>query len=65
MPETKKSRLTLYICIGIVAAVGIALLFPHFAMKLHAGGEGFSKTPENDGRSTGDGERHEWNYRPR
>ena len=41
MPETKKSRLTLYICIGIVAAVGIALLFPHFAMKLHAGGEVF------------------------
>ena len=41
MPEAKKSRLTLYICIGIVAAVGIALLFPRFAMKLHVGGEVF------------------------
>ena len=41
MPEAKKSHLTLYICIGIVAAVGIALLFPRFAMRLHAGGEVF------------------------
>ncbi len=37
----RKSWLTLHICIGIVAAVGIALLFPRFAMKLHAGGEVF------------------------
>ena len=41
MPDENKSHLTLYICIGIVAAVGIALLYPHFSMKLHVGGEVF------------------------
>lgn len=37
----KKSHLTLYICIAIVAAVGLALTFPNFAMKFHIGGEIF------------------------
>jgi cytochrome b subunit of formate dehydrogenase len=37
----KKSHLTLYICIAIVAAVGLALFSPTFAMKFHIGGEIF------------------------
>ncbi|MDP6468317.1 MAG: cation:dicarboxylase symporter family transporter, partial [Pirellulaceae bacterium] len=37
----KKSHLTLYICIAIVAAIGLALGAPHFAMKFHIGGEIF------------------------
>lgn len=41
MPDENKSHLTLYICIGIVAAVVMALLFPHFSMKFHVGGEIF------------------------
>ena len=41
MPDGNKGHLTLYICIGIVAAIGIALLSPHFSMKLHVGGEVF------------------------
>lgn len=34
-------RLTLWICISIVAAIAAALLVPHLAMKLHLGGEIF------------------------
>ena len=41
MPDEKKSRLTLYICIGIIAAGITAFAAPHFAMKLHVGGEIF------------------------
>ncbi|MCZ6688999.1 MAG: dicarboxylate/amino acid:cation symporter [Planctomycetota bacterium] len=41
MAEKKKSHLTLYIGAAIVLAVAVALLFPHFAMKLHIGGEIF------------------------
>jgi Na+/H+-dicarboxylate symporter len=37
----KKSHLTLWIVISIVAAIVLALLAPHFAMKLHVGGEVF------------------------
>jgi Na+/H+-dicarboxylate symporter len=37
----EKNRLTLYIGVSIVAAVVIALVSPHFAMKLHVGGEVF------------------------
>jgi Na+/H+-dicarboxylate symporter len=37
----KKNRLTLYIGFSIVAAVVVALVFPHFAAKLHDGGEIF------------------------
>ena len=37
----KKSHLTLYIVLSIVAAVALALVFPHFAEKLHVGGEIF------------------------
>ena len=36
-----KSRLTLYICGAIVLAVLVALLLPHFAVKLEVGGEIF------------------------
>lgn len=36
-----QSHLTLYICAGIVAAIFMALLFPHFAVKFHVGGEIF------------------------
>jgi Na+/H+-dicarboxylate symporter len=41
MAEKKKSQLTLWICISIIAAVVVALLFPHLAMKFHIGGEVF------------------------
>ena len=37
----KKSHLTLYICIAIVAAVGLALVAPKFAMNFEIGGEIF------------------------
>ena len=37
----KKSHLTLWICSAIVVAIGVALILPHFAMKLHVGGEVF------------------------
>jgi solute carrier family 1 (high affinity glutamate transporter) protein 1 len=37
----RKSHLTLWIVISIVAALVLALLAPHFAMKLHVGGEVF------------------------
>jgi Na+/H+-dicarboxylate symporter len=37
----KKSHLTIYICIAIVAAVVLALVRPEFAMKFHIGGEIF------------------------
>ena len=36
-----QSHLTLYICAGIVAAIFMALLFPHLAVKFHVGGEIF------------------------
>lgn len=39
-PE-KKSHLTLYICIAIVAAIVVALRFPHFAENFEVGGEIF------------------------
>ena len=41
MPDEKKSHLTLYICIGIVAAGVTAFAAPLFAMKPHVGGEIF------------------------
>ncbi len=41
MAEGKKSRLTLYIGVSIVAAVLVALVFPHFAVNLQIGGEIF------------------------
>ena len=41
MVEGEKSRLTLYICAAIVAAIVAALAFPHLSIKLHAGGEIF------------------------
>ena len=41
MPGAQKSRLTLYIGGSIVAAVVVALVFPHFAVKLQIGGEIF------------------------
>ncbi len=41
MKEEKKSHLTLYICISIVAAIVVALIFPRFAMRFHVGGEIF------------------------
>ena len=34
-----KSHLTLWILLSIVAAIGVALLFPHFASRLKLGGE--------------------------
>ena len=37
----KKSHLTLWICGAIFLAVAFALLFPHFSMRLHIGGEIF------------------------
>ena len=37
----KKSHLTTYIVVAIVAAIVVALVFPHFATKLHVGGEIF------------------------
>ena len=37
----KKSHLTLYIVVAIVAAVIVSLLFPNFAKSLHVGGEVF------------------------
>lgn len=37
----KKDRLTLYIFLGIVFAIGCALAFPHFSAKLEMGGEIF------------------------
>ena len=37
----KKSHLTLWICCAIVAAIVVALILPHYAMKLHVGGEVF------------------------
>ena len=39
--KQEQSHLTLYICAGIVAAIFMALLFPHFAVKFHVGGEIF------------------------
>lgn len=39
--DAKKSHLTLYIFIAIVAAIFTALQFPNFAMSLHTGGEIF------------------------
>ncbi len=36
-----KNRLTLYIAVSIVAAIGVALLFPNAATRLHVGGEIF------------------------
>ena len=50
----KKSHLTLYICIAIVAAVGLALLAPHFAMKFHIG----LTRSHDDGRAFGGDQRH-------
>ena len=41
MVEGEKSRLTLYICAAIVAAIVAAVAFPHLSIKLHAGGEIF------------------------
>ena len=41
MAEGEKSRLTLYICTAIVAAIVAAVAFPHLSMKLHVGGEIF------------------------
>ena len=39
--KPKHGRLTLWICIAIAAAIAAALLVPHWAMKLHLGGEIF------------------------
>ena len=39
--KQEQSHLTLYICAGIVAAIFMALLFPHFAVKFPVGGEIF------------------------
>jgi Na+/H+-dicarboxylate symporter len=41
MSEPGKSRLTLYIFLGIVLAVGLALIKPEFAMRFEFGGEIF------------------------
>ncbi len=41
MTEGKKSRLTLYIGVSIIAALLVALVFPHFAVNLQIGGEIF------------------------
>ena len=41
MAKAKQSHLTLYIVIGIVAAVVLALLAPHSAMKFKIGGDIF------------------------
>ena len=41
MNQEQKSHLTLYIFISIVIAIGMALIFPLFAMKFHVGGEVF------------------------
>ena len=46
MAAGEKSRLTLYIGVSIVAAVVIALVAPHFAVKLHVGGEIFLRLLE-------------------
>jgi Na+/H+-dicarboxylate symporter len=43
MPEQQKSYLTLWIGGAIIAAVLVGLLLPHFAVKLHIGGEIFLK----------------------
>lgn len=40
-PAGKKSHLTSYIVTSIIAAIAVALVFPHFAMSLHVGGEVF------------------------
>ena len=40
-PAKKKSHLTIYIVVSIVAAIVVALVAPHFAAKLHIGGEIF------------------------
>lgn len=43
-PEKKNpsgGHLTLYICVSIVLAIVVALVFPGFAMKFHVGGEVF------------------------
>jgi Na+/H+-dicarboxylate symporter len=39
--DTKKSHLTFYIIGAIIAAVAVALSFPHFAAQLQVGGEIF------------------------
>jgi Na+/H+-dicarboxylate symporter len=41
MADGQKSHLTLYLGIAIIAAIVVALVFPHFSMKLHIGGEIF------------------------
>ena len=41
MNSGKKNHLTLYICIAIVAAIIVAIVFPQFAMKFQIGGEIF------------------------
>ncbi len=41
MSDHKKSHLTLYICIAIVLAIGLAVVAPRLAMKFHLGGEIF------------------------
>ena len=41
MSDKPSSRLTLYIVVAIVLAVGAALLFPRFSTHLHVGGEIF------------------------
>ena len=45
MAEGKKSRLTLYIGVSIVAAVLVALVIPQFALNLQIGGEDPSAAP--------------------
>lgn len=41
MNQERKSRLTLYIGVAIVAAIAVALFFPNFATSLQVGGEIF------------------------
>ena len=41
MNQPEKSHLTLWMGGAIVIAIGVALTLPHFAMKLHVGGEVF------------------------
>lgn len=41
MRDERKSHLTLYICVAIVAAILSALLVPELAMKFEVGGEVF------------------------
>ncbi|MEE2641028.1 MAG: dicarboxylate/amino acid:cation symporter [Planctomycetota bacterium] len=43
MGETKKGHgnLTLWICVAILLAIGLALIAPHVALKFHVGGEIF------------------------